>query len=101
MATKRKTVSVTEFKSNCMAFLENLSEEGLVPTKRGRPIAKVTPIARANNDEFIGSMKGKVEIHGDIYSTRIRPDAAKSVVEAKHLPRRERKTPQTQLVSFA
>ena len=71
----RKTIAVAEFKANCLAFLENLGKEGLILTWRGRAIAKVTPIARANNNEFIGSMKGKIAVHGDIYSTRIRWDA--------------------------
>jgi antitoxin (DNA-binding transcriptional repressor) of toxin-antitoxin stability system len=35
---------VTEFRRQCLSLLENLPEEGLVISKLGRPIAKVTPL---------------------------------------------------------
>lgn len=45
-----------------------LDEEGLVITKRGKPVAKLIRI-RAASAELIGALKDKVKINGDILST--------------------------------
>ncbi len=91
MATKEKTISVTEFKAKCLALLENLDKAGIVLTKRGQAIAKVTPIARASNEQFIGSMKGKIEIQGDIYSTGVHWDAESGHAHGGRRPGRKPK----------
>ncbi len=67
-------MSVTEFKAKCLQIFDQLGADGIIIEKRGKPVAKVTPI-RTNNSEWIGSMKGKIEIHGDIMSTGIKWDA--------------------------
>ena len=41
-----KDLSVTEFRRQCLALLEELPEEGVVITKHGRPLARVMPIRR-------------------------------------------------------
>jgi antitoxin (DNA-binding transcriptional repressor) of toxin-antitoxin stability system len=74
MKTKPRTLSVTEFKAKCLQIFENLDAEGIVIEKRGRPVAKVVSI-RPTNTDWIGSMKGKIKIHGDIMSTGIKWDA--------------------------
>jgi prevent-host-death family protein len=66
---KEKTIGAAEFKAKCLAILEDLDPSGIVVTKHGRPIAKVIPISPHGNERFIGSMKGRIRIHGDIYST--------------------------------
>ena len=38
-------VTITEFRRQCMTLLEDLPEEGIVVTKRGQAIARVTSIA--------------------------------------------------------
>lgn len=43
-------------------------------TKRGKPVAKLIPI-RAESASLIGSLKGKVTIKGDIWSTGTEWDA--------------------------
>lgn len=75
MKTKQKTLNVTEFKAKCLRVLEELDPRGIVVLKRGRPIAKVTPISPGNIAEFFGCMKGKIKIKGDIFSTGVRWDA--------------------------
>lgn len=75
MKTKEKVLTATEFKAKCLKILENLDRNGVVITKRGRPIARVTPIPAHDNAKLIGSMKGKVVIKGDIFSTGIKWDA--------------------------
>ncbi|MGH9948238.1 MAG: type II toxin-antitoxin system Phd/YefM family antitoxin [Pyrinomonadaceae bacterium] len=68
MKTKTQTISATEFKAKCLQIFDHLGADGIIVEKRGKPIAKVTPI-RSSNSEWIGSMKGEIEILGDIMST--------------------------------
>lgn len=63
-----KEMGAAQFKQQCLAILDHLGQEGLVITKHGRPVAKVIPIG-ADSASLIGSMKGKLEIKGDILST--------------------------------
>jgi prevent-host-death family protein len=72
MKTKEKTLSATEFKAKCLKILEELDSRGLVVTKRGRPIARVTPVADASSEKFHGALKGKIVIKGDIFSTGVK-----------------------------
>ena len=74
MKTKIPTISATEFKAKCLQIFDHLGAEGIIVEKRGKPIAKVTPI-KSNNTEWIGSMKGEIEILGDIMSTGVRWNA--------------------------
>jgi len=68
MKTKTQTISATEFKAKCLQIFDHLGADGIIVEKRGKPIAKVTPI-KSNNSEWIGSMKGEIKILGDIMST--------------------------------
>ena len=79
-----KSVGVAYFKEHCLELLAQLDAEGLVIHEDGKPIAKVIPheeaIHKQQDDEWkrkalIGSLRGKVTIHGDIFSTGIRWDA--------------------------
>jgi prevent-host-death family protein len=72
MKTKEKTLSATEFKAKCLKILEELDSRGIVVTKRGRPIARVTPVSDASSEKFYGAMKGKIVIKGDIFSTGVK-----------------------------
>jgi hypothetical protein len=74
MKTEPRTISATEFKAKCLQIFDNLGAEGIVVEKRGKPVAKVTPI-KDEDFEFIGCMEGKIKIHGDIMSTGIKWDA--------------------------
>ena len=69
-----KKIGAAEFKAKCLALLEQLEPEGLVITKRGKPVARVLPIPR-NADELIGSLKGEINVIGDILSTGIEWEA--------------------------
>ena len=44
----------------------------MVITKRGRPVARILPVTAATNAETIGSMKGKIIIKGDLFSTGVK-----------------------------
>ena len=69
-----KTMGAAKFKEQCLALLDRLDAEGLVITKHGRPVARVLPYEREFN-EVIGSLRGKIEIRGDIMSTGVQWDA--------------------------
>jgi prevent-host-death family protein len=65
-----RRISASKFKEECLSLLDDLSAEGIVITKRGKPVAKVIPIGSGCAD-LIGSMKGKLKIKGDIVSTDV------------------------------
>jgi len=67
-------INASSFKEQCLALLDNLAPEGIVITKRGKPVARVTPIS-SDCAGLIGSMKGRITIKGDILSTGIRWNA--------------------------
>ena len=63
-----KTIGAAKFKEQCLALLDNLDQDGLVVTKRGKPVARLLPFER-QHAELIGSLRRKIEIQGDILST--------------------------------
>lgn len=63
-----KTIGAAKFKEQCLSLVERLDPEGLVITKHGRPVARVTPYPVSPGD-LIGSLRDKIEVHGDILST--------------------------------
>lgn len=75
MKAQEKTISATEFKAKCLQVLDHLEPRGLVITKHGRPVARITPMGRVDNSKLFGNMKGEIEILGDIFSTGEKWDA--------------------------
>jgi antitoxin (DNA-binding transcriptional repressor) of toxin-antitoxin stability system len=69
-----RKLNVSEFREQCLTLLARLPAEGLLITRRGQPIARVTPIRRDNAD-LIGKLAGTFEIRGDIFSTDEQWDA--------------------------
>jgi prevent-host-death family protein len=63
-----KNVAAAKFKEQCLALLDKVDAEGIIITKRGKPVAKLIPIG-SGSAELIGSLAGKVTIKGDILST--------------------------------
>jgi len=72
MKTKEKTLSATEFKAKCLRILDRLDERGIVITKRGRPVARLTAVSEDSSRKFYGALKGKVAIRGDILSSGVK-----------------------------
>jgi prevent-host-death family protein len=68
------TIGAAKFKEQCLALLDKLKPEGLIITKHGRPVARVTPYPR-NPVDLIGCLRGKLQVHGDIQSTGVDWDA--------------------------
>ncbi len=69
-----KSVGAARFKEQCLALLDQLDGDGLIITKRGKPVARVIPYDREEAD-LIGSLRHKIEVRGDIFSTGLRWDA--------------------------
>jgi prevent-host-death family protein len=67
-------ISATQFKEQCLALLDRLDSDGLVITKHGKPVARVIP-AQSDCKSLIGSLKGKIRVKGDTFSTGVRWDA--------------------------
>jgi antitoxin (DNA-binding transcriptional repressor) of toxin-antitoxin stability system len=40
-----KALTVTEFRRRCLTLLADLPENGVIITKRGQPLARVTPLS--------------------------------------------------------
>lgn len=84
-----RTIPAAKFKEQCLAILDRVDPEGIVITKRGRPVAKLMPIAD-DSGELIGRLAGKLRITGDILSTGLRWDAepghARSPARARRKP---------------
>jgi len=69
-----QTINASKFKEQCLALLEDLDPEGIVITKHGKPVARLIP-ASSDCAGLIGSMKGKIKVHGNILSTGIKWNA--------------------------
>lgn len=66
-----KQMPAAKFKEQCLAIIDEVDEEGIVITKRGRPVAKLIPI-RAESADLIGVLEGRLRIKGDILATGVR-----------------------------
>ena len=69
-----KTMGAAKFKEQCLALLDRLDADGLVITKHGKPVARVVPYDSQDAD-LIGSLRHKIEVKGDIFTTGVRWDA--------------------------
>lgn len=61
-------IAAGRFKTNCLKLMDEVAEshQEITITKRGRPVAKLVPIGRVKARGGFGSLKGTVEIAGDI-----------------------------------
>ena len=62
------TINASKLKAQCFSLLDRVKEDGIIITKRGRPVAKLIqiPISSAS---LIGALKGKLKIKGNVFST--------------------------------
>ncbi len=62
-----KQIPAGEFKAQCLAIMEKVLKSGepVVVTKHGKPVVKLVP-AEKQEDDIFGYMEGKVKIVGDI-----------------------------------
>ena len=69
-----RQIAAAKFKEQCLSLLDRVGAEGIVITKRGKPVAKLIPI-RMESANLIGVLKGKLKVKGNILSTGLRWDA--------------------------
>lgn len=69
-----KLVPAAKFKEQCLAMIDRLTPEGIVITKHGRPVARLLPMEGAS-EALIGSLRGRIEVRGDLLSTGLRWNA--------------------------
>jgi prevent-host-death family protein len=67
-------MNASKFKEQCLSLLDNLSAEGIIITKRGKPVARLVPID-SDCAGLIGIMRDKLQIKGDVLSTGVRWNA--------------------------
>lgn len=67
-------ISASKFKEQCLSLLDRLDPEGIVVTKHGKPVARVIPVD-CDCAGLIGSLKGKIRVSGDIFSTGVKWNA--------------------------
>jgi prevent-host-death family protein len=69
MSAKRreKSLPAGEFKAKCLALLDEVEARGssIIITKRGRPVARVVPLARATNT-LVGSLLHDDDLRGPV-----------------------------------
>jgi prevent-host-death family protein len=65
-----REVAISEFKAKCLALLDQVqkTKKPLRVTRFGKPIAEVVPPSPVLAADWMGSMKGRIEILGDIVS---------------------------------
>lgn len=61
-------ISAGEFKARCLKLMDEVarSHEPLIITKRGRPVARMVPVADEEPVRLFGYMAGTAVLHGDI-----------------------------------
>ena len=54
-------LNITQFRRHCLSLLEDLPQEGITITKRGRPLARVTPVKPTRKGQRVHPplLKGK------------------------------------------
>jgi prevent-host-death family protein len=74
-----RKIAAAEFKARCLTLMDevNSTREPVLVTKRGKPVAKLVPVNGKKKDDFIGRLKGKIRIVGDIESPVEPPEAWK------------------------
>ena len=70
------TVTAAEFKAKCLSLMDAVQQGGedITITKRGKPVARLVAVAAPKRGSLIGSMKGTVEILGDIITPVLTPE---------------------------
>jgi prevent-host-death family protein len=75
MKKKIKAINASDFKAKCLKILDELEPSGVLILKRGKPVARLIPVADQTPLQLVGSLKGKIKIKGDILSTNVKWNA--------------------------
>ena len=63
-----KKIAATEFRKQCLTLLDRIDPDGILITKRGRPVAHLMPVLN-NCSSLIGSLRGKLTLTGNLLTT--------------------------------
>jgi prevent-host-death family protein len=71
-----RTMPAGQFKQTCLRLLDEVgaSGEAIVITKRGRPVAQLTPLKPERADDWRGALRDRGEIRGDLVQPASEPD---------------------------
>ena len=71
-----KEVAISEFKAKCLSLLDQVqkTKKPILVTRFGKPVAEIIPPTPKPCADWIGSMKDRIEILGDIVSPANEPD---------------------------
>lgn len=69
-----KQIPAAKFKEKCLSIIDQVDKDGIVITKRGKPVAKLIALG-GDSASLIGALKGKVKIKGNILTTGVRWNA--------------------------
>ena len=75
-----ETIAVSKFKATCLAVLQRVKKTGrpILVTRFGHPIAEVVPPRPSTpEEEWLGCMRGRVEITGDVVGPAVEAEAWK------------------------
>jgi len=63
-----QVVTATEFKAKCLALLDEVASKGgtITVTKRGKPVATVSPVKKPRFRSTEGILKGKIDIPDEV-----------------------------------
>ena len=91
-----RSMAVGEFKARCLAVIEEVKMTGepVLLTKRGKPVARVTPLVEGAKESksILGRLKHMGSIHGDIVSSEF-PDDEWEQMSDEPLPSGKKKRP--------
>jgi prevent-host-death family protein len=65
-----KEIAISEFKAKCLSLLDQVqkTKKPIRITRFGKPVAEVVPTSPASKSNWMGSMKDRIEILGDLVS---------------------------------
>jgi prevent-host-death family protein len=77
-----QSMSVSEFKATCLAVLQRVKRTGrpVLITRFGQPVAEVVPPTRSRPaGDWLGTMRGRAEIVGDVLAPAVPARAWKAL----------------------
>jgi prevent-host-death family protein len=69
-----RTIGAAKFKEQCLSILDDVDPEGIIITKRGKPVAKLVPLEETF-ESLHGKYRDKIKVVGDILTTGLKWDA--------------------------
>jgi antitoxin (DNA-binding transcriptional repressor) of toxin-antitoxin stability system len=70
-----RDISVSDFRQQCLALMDELPAEGILITRHGQPIAKLLPVPSASCADLIGTIPLLHDNADDLLSTGERWEA--------------------------